>query len=148
MEILLSSGFWSDQVAAAREAWAIFVLLILISWIGFRFKSSKTRKELLGLRAHTAAMESRLQLARDHNAGEAKEIAALRSEIDALRQSLTTKAKRKAAEPGIKEVEASAATLAMTNATTDHILTAKTLAIGGIEKKQRLNLVPRTGATS
>ena len=49
------------------------------------------------------------------------------------------------AEAALKEVDTSAATLAMANRTTDHILTAETPAIGDLEKKQKLRLVPRPG---
>jgi hypothetical protein len=46
-------------------------------------------------------------------------------------------------ESTLKQVDASAATLIMANKTTEHILTAKTLALGGLEKKQNLHLVSR-----
>ena len=84
-----------------------------------------------------------MQLARELNAGEAKTIDEIRAEVDGLRQLIKAKARRSTVEPIIKEVDASAATLAMTNSTTDHVLTAKELAIGGLEEKQKLRLVPR-----
>ena len=54
-----------------------------------------------------------------------------------------SKGKPSIAEAVLKEVDASAATLAMANRTTDHILTSETLAIGDLEKKQKLRLPPR-----
>ena len=84
----------------------------------------------------------RLQLARELNAGEAKAIAEIRTEVDGLRQLIKAKARQSRVEPIIKEVDASAATLAMTNSTTDHILTAQKLAIGGFEKKWELSRSP------
>ena len=84
-----------------------------------------------------------MQLARELNAGEAKAIAEIRTEVDGLRQLIKAKARPSAVEPIIKKVNASAAKLAMTNNTTDHILTAKELAIGDLEEEQKLRLVPR-----
>ena len=143
METLLSSDFWSDQIAAVFKAWAILVPLILALWAAFKIKLAKTKKEMRGLRAYTEAVESRLQLARELNAGEAKAIAEIRTEVDRLRQLIKARARRSSVEPIIKEVDASGATLAMTNRTTNHVLTAKELAIGGLEEKQKLRLVPR-----
>ena len=141
METLLSFDFWSDQITAALKAWAILIPLILALWAAFQIKFAKTKKEMRGLRAYTEAVESRLQLARELNAGEAKAIAEIRTEVDGLRQLIKAKARRSMVEPIIKEVDASAATLAMTNSTTDHVLTAKELAMGGLDKKQKLKLI-------
>jgi hypothetical protein len=143
METLLSPNFWSDQIAAALKGWAILIPLILALWAAFKIKLAKTKKEMRQLRAYTEAVESRLQLARELNAGDAKAIAEIRAEVVGLRQLIKAKARRSRVEPIIEEVDASAATLAMTNRTTDHVLTAKRLAIGGLEKKQKLSLVPR-----
>ena len=143
METLLSSDFWSDQIAAVFKAWAILVPLILALWAAFKIKLAKTKKEMRGLRAYTEAVESRLQLARDLNAGEANAIAEIRAELDRLRRLIKARARRSSVEPIIKEVDASGATLAMANRTTNHVLTAKELAIGGLEEKQKLRLVPR-----
>jgi hypothetical protein len=143
METLLSPDFWSDQIAAALKGWAILIPLILALWAAFKIKLAKTKKEMRGLRAYTEAVESRLQLARELNAGDAKAIAEIRTEVDRLRQLIKAKARRSTVEPIIKEVDASTATLAMTNTTTDHVLTAKELAIGDLEEKQKLTLGPR-----
>ena len=143
METLLSPDFWSDQIAAALKGWAILIALSLALWATFKIKFAKTKKEMRRLRAHSEAIESRLQLARDLNAGDAKAIAEIRTEVDGLRQLMKAKARRSTVEPIMEEVDASAATLAMTNRTTDHVLTAEGLAIGGLEEKQKLKLVPR-----
>ena len=143
METLLSPDFWSDQTAAALKAWAILIPLVLVLWAAFKIKIAKTKKEMRGLRAYTEAVESRLQLARELNAGDAKAIAEIRTEVDGLRQLIKAKARRSRVEPIIEEVDASAATLALINSTTDHVLTAKELAIGDLEEKQKLRLVPR-----
>jgi hypothetical protein len=145
METLLSTDFWSDQIAAALKAWAILIPLVLVLWAAFKIKIAKTKKEMRGLRAYTEAVESRLQLARELNAGDAKAIAEIRIEVDGLRQLIKAKARRSRVEPTIKGVDASAATLAMNISTTDHVLTAKELAIGDLEKKKKLRLVPRPG---
>ena len=143
METLLSPDFWSDQTAAALNAWAILIPLVLVLWAAFKIKIAKTKKEMRGLRAYTEAVEFRLQLARELNAGDAKAIAEIRTEVDGLRQLIKAKARRSRVEPIIEEVDASAATLALINSTTDHVLTAKELAIGDLEEKQKLRLVPR-----
>jgi hypothetical protein len=143
METLLSPNFWSDQIAAALKGWAILIPLILALWAAFKIKLAKTKKEMRQLRAYTEAVDSRLQLARELNAGDAKAIAEIRAEVVGLRQLIKAKARRSRVEPIIEEVDASAAALAMTNRTTDHVLTAKKLAIGGLEEKQKLSLVPR-----
>ena len=145
MEILLSPDFWFEQIAAALKAWAILIPLILVLWAVFKIKLAKTKREVRGLRAHTEAVESRLQLARELSAGEAKTIAEIRTELDGLRQLIKAKGRRSRVEPIIKEVDASAATLAMSSSTTKHVLTAKKLAIGGLEEneRQKLRLIPR-----
>jgi hypothetical protein len=145
METVLSHDFWSDQIAAALKGWAILIPLILILWAAFKIKLAKTTKEMRRLRAYTDAVESRLQLARELNAGDAKAIAEIRTEVDGLRQLIKAKSRRSKVGPIVEEVDASAATLAMTNRTTDHVLTAEGLAIGGLEEKQKLRLVPRPG---
>src|SRR5262249_28084885 len=119
------------------------VPLFLALWAAYKIKLAKTKKEMRELRAYTEAVEARLQLARDLNAGEAKAIAEIRAEVDGLRQLIEAKARRSVVEPMIKKVDASGASLAMTNRTANHILTAKELAIGGLEEKQKQTLVPR-----
>lgn len=145
MQTLLSADFWSDQIAAAFQAWAIWIPLILAFVVASKAIAAKKMRELS---AYTEAVESRLQLARDLNAGERNTLASLRAEIDALRQLIEAQPKSRTRRPSevettLKVVNTSAATLAMANTTTDHVLTAENLAIGGLEKKQNLRLVPR-----
>jgi hypothetical protein len=132
---LLTPDFWSDYMTAALNAWAIVIpLLILAFWIGFKFKKINADKQIRGLRAHTEDIELRLQLARDQNIGEAKAIADVRAEVDKLREQIKANAEAPALEPAIKEADETAAALVMANTTTDHILNAKTLAIGGTKR--------------
>jgi hypothetical protein len=155
-ETFVSFDFWSDQIVAAFHAWAIPLAGALSFWAAFKIKFAKTKQEMRAFKEYTEAIESRLQLARDLNIGEANRLAELRTEIDGLRQLIKVKAKPQnenkntgskdkptLVEVALKEVNASAASLAMTNSATDHILTAETLAIGDLENKQRLRLVPR-----
>ena len=168
MEHFSSPDFWLDQLTAAFIAWAIVIPLIS----GFfgpysKLNSQELKNEMHRLQADTEAIESRLQLAREINAGEANILANLQAEIEGLRQVIQTKRARVQSKPQegnidnrpalekhskgkpsiaeavLKEVDASAATLAMANRTTDHILTSETLAIGDLEKKQKLRLPPR-----
>ena len=149
MEIPLSPDFWLDQIAAALKAWAILLPLILVFATAFTIRSATAERKLRRLRADTEAIKSRLQLARDLNYGEANTLAKLRTEIDTLRQLIDAKLKSRTrkkpseVETTLKEVDASAATLAMANSTTDHVLTAEKLSIGGLKKKQKLRLIPR-----
>jgi hypothetical protein len=147
LESFLSPDFWSGQIAAAFKAWAILLGLGLVFWIALIVKLAKTKKEMRKLKVYTDAIESRLQLARDLNSGDINRLAALLAEIDGLRQLINasngSKRKPRLVEATLKELDASAATLAMATSATDHIHTAETLAIGGLEKKQRLRLVPR-----
>src|SRR5262249_39725383 len=140
MEILLNSEFWLDQVTSAFKAWAILVPLILIFFATFKIKN--TRK-IRGLTEYAEAVESRLHLARELNAGEAKAIAEIRTELDGLRRLNAVNTETGFIEPIIKEVDASAATLATANITTNHILTSENLAIGDVEEKHKLKLVLR-----
>ena len=82
------------------------------------------------LKRHRDETKSRLELARELNAGEAKTIAEIRAEIVGLRKLIEAKAKPSAFEPIIKEVEATAQALVTANTTTDHVLTAQKPAIG------------------
>jgi hypothetical protein len=149
MEVLLGPDFWLDQIAAALKAWAILLPLILIFVSAFSIRSAIAERKLRGLRVYTEAIESRLQLARDLNTGEANTLAKLRTEIDALRQLIDAKLKSRTrkkpseVEATLKEVDTSAATLAMANSTTDHVLTAEKLSIGGLKENQKLRLVTR-----
>jgi hypothetical protein len=137
MQIFLSPEFWSDQIAHVFKAWAILLALGLV----FCLVLAKTKMAMRKLKAYADAMESRLQMARDLNSGETNRLAELRAEIDGLRR-LKSKPRIEAA---LKAVDASAATLAIANRTTNHILTAEKLAIRDLEKKQNLRLVPLTG---
>jgi len=149
MEILLSPDFWLDQIAAALKAWAILLPLVLVCASAFIIRGAIAERKLRGLSAHTEAIESRLQLARDLNAGEANTLAKLRTEIDALRQLIDAKLKSRTrkkpsdVETTLKEVDTSAATLAMANSTTEHVLTAEKLSIGGLKENQKLRLITR-----
>jgi septal ring factor EnvC (AmiA/AmiB activator) len=148
VEAFLSPGFWFDQIAAAVKAWAIIILLfptILILLClgvlaGFRIARAKSAKEVRSLRAHSEAVESRLEVARELNSGEAETIAKIRTEVDELRQLIEAKTEARVVEPRIQEVAASTAALAMTNRVTDHVLTAEELAIKGFENRRRLKL--------
>jgi hypothetical protein len=140
LESFLSPDFWSGQIAAAFKAWAILLGLGLVFWIALIVKLAKTKKEMRKLKVYTDAVESRLQLARDPNSGDINRLAELLAENDGLRQLINA---RNDFEATLKELDASAATRAMATSATDHILTAETLAIGDLEKKQRLRLVPR-----
>ena len=138
MTNLLNPDFWSNQIAGALKAWAILIPLILIVWATFKIKLAKSKKEMRGLRAYTEAAESRLQLARELNAGEANTLDGIRAQVNELRASIKSNAEPSAVEPMIKKIDASAVTLAMTNSTADHVLTAKELAISDLEEKQKL----------
>ncbi len=143
METLLSPEFWSDQITAALKGWAILIAVILFLWAVFKIKLAKANKATRGLRGYAEAVESRLQLARELNAGEAKAIAEIRTEVDGLLELIKAKEGPSAVEPTIDKLNVSVRKLAMTNNTTDHILTAKELAIGDLEEEQKLRLVPR-----
>ena len=143
METLLSPEFWSDQITAALKGWAILIAVILFLWAVFKIKLAKANKATRGLRGYAEAVKSRLQLARELNAGEAKAIAEIRTEVDGLLELIKAKEGPSAVEPTIDKLNVSVRKLAMTNNTTDHILTAKELAIGDLEEEQKLRLVPR-----
>jgi flagellar biosynthesis/type III secretory pathway M-ring protein FliF/YscJ len=137
MEALLSSDFWFDQIAAAAKAWVIVIPLLLIVFVVFKIRLAKAAKKIRGLRAHAETVESRLELARELNNGEAETIAKIRTEVSELRRMIEVKTEPHVVEPGIKEAEASAATLAMNNRTVNHVLTAEKLEIGGVENRHR-----------
>jgi len=130
-EMLLSPDFWSDQITSALRAWAIIVPLLLLTLaVGIKIKSARAASALLRLRAHTEAVEARLELARELNAGEAKTIADIRKDIVELRTLLGTDSKPSSLEPLLADAEARANTLGTANRTTDHVLNAKNVAIG------------------
>src|SRR5262249_8637606 len=138
MQTLLSTEFWSTQIAAAFQAWAIWIPLILAFVVASGIKKAITAKKLRELLAYTDAAESRLQSARDLNAREANTLARLRAEIVSLRRLIEAQPKSTVVETALEVVDISAARLAMANSTTDHVLTAGNLAIGNLEKEQNL----------
>jgi len=133
----LSLDFWSDQASAAFNAWAILIAVILIFRIASQIKLAKTNKKLKALKAYTETIESRLQLARD----ELRQL--INARKGAYRADKGSKGKPSLVQATLKEVDASAAALAMTNSATNHILTSEKLALGDLDQKHRLRLVPR-----
>jgi len=130
-EMLLSRDFWWDQITSALGAWAIIVPLVLLTLaVGIKIKSARAANALLRMKAHTEAVEARLELARELNAGEAKTIADIRKDIVELRTLLGTDSKPSSLEPLLADAEARADTLGTANRTTDHVLNAKNVAIG------------------
>jgi len=125
-------------MASAFKAWALFISFILvipfILWLSsrpFKIRIAKLENENRELRAHADAIESRLQLATEANAGEAKTLDEILADIAELRQLIQVETEPSVVEPIIKEVDVSAAAQVMANRTTNHILTAEKLAIGG-----------------
>jgi hypothetical protein len=109
--------------------------LTLFFWAVLKIRLAKRNKKIQALQSYTEAVESRLKLAREANIGEASNLAALCAEIDGLRRLIPASDKGSERQPSVlestlKQVDASAATLIMANGTTEHILTAKTLALG------------------
>jgi hypothetical protein len=82
------------------------------------------------LKIHKDNVESRLELARELNFGEAEAIAEIRAEIVELKKLIEAHAQPSAFEPLIKEVEKTAQALVTANTTTNHVLTAIKPAIG------------------
>jgi hypothetical protein len=131
METPLSSGFWSKQIFYASEAWVILAsLCILAFYAGFRIRGIRAKSETLKLRADAGAIESRLQLARELNIGDAKAINDIRTDIHKLRNMIGTDAQSNSLGPLIEDLDARTDTLALSNRTTDHILNAEKPAIG------------------
>ena len=128
METLVSTDFWSIQLAAIFSAWAILIpLLILVFWAGFRV--SRRGGSVQALRADKEALETRLRLACGQNADEAKLISGIRSKIIELQQSMKTRTKRSDLQAILEEAERRAHALENTNRVTDHILSSKKLAV-------------------
>jgi hypothetical protein len=129
MEMIFSTEFWSDQITDAVGAWAVIVpILLLTFWAGFRLKT--TGAKMRELEKHKENIESRLELARELNAGDTKIVSRIRNEIAELRKLVEAKAKPSTLEPIVKEVEATAEALATAKTATNHVLTAQKLAIG------------------
>src|SRR5262249_1832765 len=74
--------------------------------------------------------ESRLQLARELNIGDAKAINDIRTDIHKLRNMIGTDAQSNSLGPLIEDLDARTDTLALSNRTTDHILNPEKPAIG------------------
>jgi hypothetical protein len=105
------------------QLWAILVpLLIVVFLAGFIFGARRAKTKVTD-------KDSRLHLARDQIADDRKAISHLQTDIDQLRTLIKAKARRTVLEPIVQDAEVRAQALAMSNRTTDHILTAKTLAI-------------------
>jgi|SRR5689334_17819069 hypothetical protein len=140
METLLTFDFWSAQIAAAFEAWAILALLVLAVWGVFRVKLAKrskelarTRKEMEGLKAYADDVDSRLESARELNSGNSDSLAQIRAQIDELRKSKPQDAKSAAR---LKELDESAARLALIN-----LVTRNNLGNEAPNKERKLKLV-------
>jgi hypothetical protein len=130
-EMLLSPDFWSDQIALALRAWAIIIPLLLLSFAaGLKIRSVTAANALLRQKVHTEAVEARLELARELNAGEAKAIEDIRRDIVELRTLVGVDSKSSSLEQLLADAEARAETLGTANRTTDHVLNAKNVAIG------------------
>jgi hypothetical protein len=97
----------------------------------FSWPDSYLEREGLGqrLRTNWEIADSRLHLARDQITEDRKAISDLQTDIDQLRTLIKAKARRTVLEPIVEDAEVRAQALAMSNRTTDHILTAKQLAI-------------------
>src|SRR5262245_33883783 len=107
------------------EVWAILVpLLIAVFGAGFVLGARRAKTKLAD-----KDVQSRLRLACDQITEDAKAIAAIHADIDQMRTLIKAKARRTVIEPIVENVEARIQTLAMSNRTTDHILTAENLAI-------------------
>jgi hypothetical protein len=138
MENVLSSAFWLDQTASALKAWAIIIPFILIVIVASEIRRLKLEKKIRGLKSYADGVDFRLKLAREANRGDAKAIADIRTEIDGLRQLVSTGTEASVVEPKIKEAGASAAALALASNTTDHILNAEKLALSGTRRHRLL----------
>src|SRR5262245_8521221 len=104
------------------QVWVIVPLLIVAFLAGFVFGARRAKSKNTDLR-------SRLRLACDQISEDAKAIADIQADIDQVRRLFKAKARRTVIEPIVEDVEARVQTLAMSNRTTDHILTAEKLAI-------------------
>ena len=105
----------------------IVPILLLTLLAGFRLKT--TSAKIRELELHNEHIESRLELARELNTGDAKVVARICNEIAELRKLVEAKAKPSTLEPIVKEVQATADALATAKTTTNHVLTARKLAI-------------------
>src|SRR5262245_37469988 len=123
VKTIFNIDFWFDQITGAAGAWAVVVpILLLTFWAGFKLKT--TSAKIRELEKHRKHVESRLELARELNAGESKAVAQICSELAELRKLIESKARPNALEPIVKEVEATAEALSTAKITTNHVLTA------------------------
>ena len=103
--------------------WAILIpLLIVVFWAGFIFGTRRGKTRIKD--DEKFGVDSRLRLALDQVTDDSKAIAKIQADIDQLRILIKAKAKRVVLEPIIEKAEANAQALAISNRTTDHILTA------------------------
>lgn len=118
METLLTFDFWSAQIAAAIEAWAILTLLILAFSGVFRIKLARIRKEMDGLKAYADDLGSRLKSAREFNSRKSDSLGQIRGQIDELRRLINNNAEQRVTAARLKEVDDSARRLALVNLVT------------------------------
>jgi hypothetical protein len=107
------------------QLWAILVPLLIVAFlVGFIIGARRTKvTDKLGI------ADSRLHLARDQITEDRKAISDLQTDIDQLRTLIKAKARRTVLEPIVEDAEVRVQALAMSNRTTDHIPSAKQLAI-------------------
>jgi len=127
----------------AAFAGSVIIVISVYNLVATKLKLAKLKKQIRELQEHVDAVDSRLQLARELNSGDSLAISEVRAEVARLRKKIAANAEPVVDEAHLKEVEASAAALAITNSTTDHILHAEHLAIGDVENKPKLRLVKR-----
>jgi len=123
MASLFTFDFWSAQIAAAFEEWAILILLILVFWGVFKIKLVRVRKEMKELKVYADDLDSRLQAVRELNSEESDSLAQFRGQIEELRKSELNNAMFAAR---LKEVDESAARFSVVNLVTrDYLRAAK-----------------------
>ena len=132
METLLTFDFWSAQIAAAFEAWAILILLMLAFWSVFKIKLVRTRKEFARLKAHTDDLDLHLKSARELNSEESGSLMQIRGQIDELRKLIHNNAERSVTIPRLTELDESASRLAVVN-----LITRDQLGTDASDKKRR-----------
>src|SRR5262245_21882540 len=125
----IQGGQWplEQSMEFSLQLWAILAPLLIVAFLaGFKFGARRATTKVsdkLGI------ADSRLHLARDQITEDRKAISDLQTDIDQLRTLIKAKARRTVLEPIVEDAEVRAQALAMSNRTTDHILTAKQLAI-------------------
>ena len=142
METLLTFDFWSAQIAAAFEAWAILTLLMLAFWGVFKIKLARkrkelarTRKEMDGLKAYADDLDSRQKSARELNSAKSASLMQIRGQIDELRKLIHNDAERRVTAPRLMEVDEAASRLRMVN-----LITRGQLGSDASDKKRKLRL--------